>query len=281
MYLFDELNHSTIGMTPDPSSGTTGGYFYVSRNDAQTGFVVDGNYIGSEEPSVSINGSTRSAAFNMYNSGNNSVILPQDVISSSELSNEPGAVSFTEGVGSVTLTTAHTTIASQSITVPTDGYVLVIGTCQGQASHTTGTNSAAEFGVSDVSNAFPDNQDVLLQVPPDAGSGTYCVPTTCTGLFDVAVGTHTLYFLGRASSGSFAAFDIQFSIIFIPTTYGTVKPTLASGASGTDDGPAREITDADVAAQRAASEETNIARLEREIEEIHAELDVLKASDNE
>lgn len=70
-------------------------------------------------------------------------------------------------------------------------------------------------------------------------------------------------------------------MIYIPTAYGTFEPTVASGRGGADCGPAREITNADVAAQRAASEAVNIARLERELAEIRAELDILKARDNE
>jgi hypothetical protein len=66
-------------------------------------------------------------------------------------------------------------------------------------------------------------------------------------------------------------YDFQLTCVYIPTSYGTVDPTLAEG-SGTDaDSAVRPaLSAADVAAGRAASEAANLARIERELAELRA-----------
>ena len=275
-YLYDEDYNVMACLTPDQSVNT-GGYFYIRRNETETGFILDGNYSGGDEPSLGIYGSTRSAILNMYNSGNGSVSLPQDAISAYEVLDEPGGASYIEGSSSVDLATDYTMIAAQSIQAPTNGYILVIASCQGQVTHAGGTLSSAEFGISDTYDSFPVNQDVLLQLPSTAGTGVYCFPVTCTGFFAVAEGVHTFYFLGIESSGSYYALDVQFTAIFIPSAYGTVESTLATGTGSPDGDREMVITEADVVSQRAASEAANLARMERELSEIRAEVEAMKA----
>jgi hypothetical protein len=71
-------------------------------------------------------------------------------------------------------------------------------------------------------------------------------------------------------------YDIQFTCLYIPTAYGTVEPpALGTGASVDANAPARPTID--VAAQRAASEAANTARMQRELDAMRAELDAVKA----
>lgn len=97
--------------------------------------------------------------------GNGSVILPGDAISAAETLDEPGVASNTRSSTGITLNGTLQTLLERVINVPTSGHVLVIGSLEATASHTTGTTSNANFGVSDVNTGFPANQDIELRIP--------------------------------------------------------------------------------------------------------------------
>lgn len=276
IYTMDEIGSLTAVIAPDNSVGNVGGVFGVLRDVSETGFIVDGNYNGYMEPLVGVHGSSRSVIFNMHESGNSSVQLPQGSISSSEIENEPGGVSYSEGNIPTSINSTATIIASQTMTAPSSGYVLVIGTCQLTVDHVYGTPTDVSIGVSSVSTTLPINQDVALMLPTAAASGPYMFPVTCSGFFEVAAGSNTFYLLGDKDSGTITATDIQLTAIFVPTSYGTVEPTAAADGGGVADGEMAVITEADVEEQRAVSEAANLARLERELSEIRSEIEALK-----
>lgn len=279
IYMYDETGSSTIALTHDGNGA--GGYLYVKRDPTYTAFRVDGNYNGTGSPIVSIFGGSASASFNMGVVGNTSVQLPGSSVSSSEIENEAGVASYEEGAAGVYLDSAPaiTIIASQSITVPTAGYVLVIATCQARIDHDfVGDAMSANFGVSDNSSVFPTNQDVTLSLDADLPTGLYDFPVTCTGLFEASAGTSTFYFLGTETDGLYMAYDRQLSLVFIPTAYGTVEPTVAGAG---EDVAGEPMTDTELAAQRAASIEANMARMERELDELRAQFEALNLSPRE
>jgi hypothetical protein len=252
-----------------------GGLIRVLRSTNQIGFGVDGNYGGTHSTLVSISG-TSSSSFNMSLTGNSSVSLPTDAIGSAEILNEPGAVSYTEGSAGVDLTPTLATCGSQTIDVPASGYVLVIATAQASINHTLATTSTLEFGVSDVATSLPINQDIALQVSQNAPSGTYVFPVTVHGLFSANTGLHTYYLLGRATASNGIALDTQFTCIYIPTAYGTIEPTTVATGPGPTDDEARPARAIDVAAQRVASLAANNERIQREVEELRAEIEAMK-----
>ena len=261
------------------SSGE-GGYFYVNRATSYAGFTVDGNYGNSNDPRVSITGATSSAVFDMSTTGNNSVALPADAVSNSEILDEPGVAS--NGENASTLIGADpTVILSRSITVPASGYVLVMSSCQLTLIHSTGTASRAELGVSDNNTSFPYNQDIMAGLPGGAASGTYYIPVTTHGLFTVAsAGTYTYYFLGDLfdAAANFRSWDPQLTLVYIPTAYGSVVTPLAGSGSSSEDGSGGNpgMTAAELAAERSASIADNDARVQRELSEMRAEIDALK-----
>lgn len=275
-YCYDELGNLTTTMQPDGHG--TGGYFYVRRSESSTGFRVDGNYGGYEEPRVEILGSSELAAFRMYETGDATVVFPVDAISSSEIFNETGTASYTSGIDGVLLLSTPTILGSQSIVTPAAGYVLAIATGQAEIDHASGTTSSFDFGVSDDSGTFPDNQDIFLRLNGGLSSGYYDLPVTVHGLFEVALaGSYTFFFLGRQAEGSCTCYDVQLTLLFIPTLYGTVMPALASGrVADTDDNIKQALNTSDVAAQRIASEDANTIRIEQELKAIRAELEALK-----
>ncbi|KPL18388.1 MAG: hypothetical protein AMJ92_08080 [candidate division Zixibacteria bacterium SM23_81] len=230
----------------------------------------------SGEPGLDIFGSSRLVRFRMSETGTSSVVLPSDAISANEMFDEPGVASHT-GSG-ITLTGGVEVQLSRSITCPTDGYVLVMGTCEVSVTHSTGTISNAYFGVSDVSTSFPTNQDIELRLSSAAPSASYDFPVTVHGLFQVGPGTNTFYFLAQEVSGAFITLDTQLSLVFVPTAYGTVSPTLAVEPSIPDEQAQRDLplTPADISVEQAEAAAFNAARIGRELAAMRAELESLK-----
>lgn len=278
--LYDESNNLTGFLEADGNG--SGGYLAVYRAAGQAGFTVDGNAAGLNEPVVSITGTSQSVVFDMDQSGTNTVQLPISAIHSAEIADEPGAASYVEGGGlGIALTTGvYNTLATRAIVTPGAGYVLVIASCQGQEIHTNGTAGSANFGVSTASNSLPANQDVNWTVPSALPTSVSNLPITVHGLFSVASGgSHTYYFLGYPISGAFTCFDFQFTLIYIPTSYGTIDPTVAGASIGeSETGGGRALSEAQVASARAESEAANAARIQRELDAMRAELDAVKTS---
>jgi hypothetical protein len=276
LWLRDASGHTHASINPDYDGD--GGYLYLTRSASGIGFIVDGNDGGTEEPSVEILGSSRSAAFQMKESGDASVVLPSDAISDMEMLDEPGVASNKEGTGSVTLTGGIDILLFRSIIAPDSGYVLVIGTAQAGANHTSGSMSWARFGVSDVSGSLPNNQDVSFQLPTAASSGQYYFAATTHGLFEVTPGSHTFYFLAEEGLGNWVAHDMQLTVIYFRTAYGDVSATKSGGPSIPDDQatPVPAPTSADIAAEQAQVKSFDAARIERELAAMRAELEALK-----
>ena len=161
----------------------------------------------------------------------NSSITGADVATSSldatDIQDEPGVASIIAAAGmGIEPGSGVTVLASRTISVPASGFVLVIASGQFRLDHTTGLESQITLGVSDTSTSFPSNQDVIQEIPSSAPSGSYTIPGTCHGLFQVAAGSRTFYFLGRRDSGiGHDIADIQLSLIYFSTSRGTVTPT--------------------------------------------------------
>lgn len=283
--LYDSGGNTIMRLTDDPDG--SGGEFSVARGPGATGFLVDGNYTGSGEPLVAVYGSSRSAIFNMDYSGSSSVSLPGSAISDVEILDEPGVASYAEGTTAVELGTSLTIVGTRSIVTPTAGYVLVMANCGAEVLHTSGTTSRADFGVSDNPLILPNNQELSIKFEDVLPTGIRILPVSCHGLFEVlSSGTHTFYLIGRKTDGSFYFYDIQLTLVFIPTAYGDVNPTVArGGAAGTDlgiDAPGVErsitapITEGDIARERADAEAIHVERLERELSEIREEMEKIK-----
>jgi hypothetical protein len=275
---YDENYNMETSLEPDANG--TGGYFAVKRSAVADGFVVNGNWAGTEEPRVFVQGSARSVVFAMDQSGDASVVLPNDAISSTEISNEPGVASATMGTGSIVLDGTVQKLLSRSITVPASGYVLALATCWAEIHHSNGSWSGANFGVSDVSTSFPSNQDVPIAIGPVAPSATYDIPASPHGLFSVgSAGTYTFYLLGqRFYTDNVYANDIQLTLVYIPTAYGTVTPTLASATGVTADKtrPRHSLTQAEIEAEKLDSQAANQARIERELVRMREEIEAMK-----
>jgi len=252
----------------------TGGFLSVNRTTGAPAFTVDGNTSGTGEPTVTISGSTRSASLNMGQAGDGSVVLPSDAISSTEVFDEPGVASAIQ-IGTIALNGPTQTLASRTLTVPAAGYCLVIASAEAAASHTNGVLSAAYFGVSDDAAVIPANQTVASAFPSGAASGIYDFPVTVHGLFQVGAGSHTFYLLGAELGGSYSIQDIQLTILFVPTAYGTVTPTLTAEI-GDDHGRMSRPQGTEVTTEQQTAARFDRDRVEGEMAAMRAQMAELR-----
>lgn len=288
----------TVLITPETNNtaarlsltGDLNGYFggFMKYDAATTDLTIGGKNYDTEwarirmersSPVVEIVGTGQSAYFDMSMGGSNTVVLPTGAIASAEMADEPGVASAEEGVSSITLNGTVQNLLSESVSLGYNGYMLVIATAQVRMDHYNGTPSQANFGVSDVSGSLPTNQDVVFTLASSLPSGIYQFPVTVQSIFPHSAGTETYYFIGEELDGDFSVFDMQLSVLFVPTAYGTVgfadanMPNVPDAQAATISGP----TDGEIAMQRAEAERLDAERIEREIAEIREQLAELKA----
>ena len=170
-----------------------------------------------------------------------------DVISASEMNanftavknavdtleaNQAGAAqSVDAGIQSVATTVGS--YGSVDVNAPGAGYVLVITSAEVQFSHTNGTASNVNYGVSESATAYDSDQDQDVTIASTAPSGTYVFTTSAQKIFPVAgAGTHTFYVVADSATGTTASLlDITLSAVFIPTGAGTVAQAALGPAS--------------------------------------------------
>jgi len=283
LYVNDDGGSDVASIEPDVSTGG-GGFFRVARSESNNaGVYIDGNYAGTLEPRLVISGSARAAVFSMTSSGDNSVTLPTDAIGAAEIEDEPGTAS-TLGLGPIVSATGYRTILSRTITIPTAGYVLALATSEIELSHTTGSSTGATFGLTEDPNSLPSYQDFEFAWPSVAPTGVYQIPVSVHALFSATAGSHTFYFVMNKSttSGTYTVQDTQVTLVFLPTAYGTVTPSLTAftGLNELDDEELDrpECSPVDIAAEQAESIAANQMRVERELAEVKARLAELEQS---
>jgi hypothetical protein len=282
---FDEAGNTTVLISPDNSG--TGGLVHVSKDatySADEGIDLNGNWAGAEEPALRVIGTVRMAGFYMGSSGNLSVQLPADAIADTEILDEPG-VARNQNLSGILLSGGVDVLTSRSITVPAGGYVLALGTSEAFAVHTSGSSSYVRIGLSSTTG-IPPAQSAETQVPSGAPSGYYSFVVTSHEIFPVAsAGTYTFYYLADEGAGDWSIDTMVLSLAYFPTAYGTVAPAGLDADAGVpsgrpDDGvrdtEGSPLTPADIAAEQAEAREFALARVERELAEIRAEVEAMK-----
>jgi len=279
--LFDELGNFMIRNEADASG--SGGFFQVYRSVGLVGFLVDGNSGGTNEPFVSVSGSARSATFVMGSAGNPSVALPTDAIASPEIFDEPGVASSTTG-GPYNPTASTAPMTSRTITPPADGYVIAIGSCEYDVIHTTGTTDRVDIGLSTSSTTIPSDQELTLYVDDALPTGEYLEQAASVEVFPVSALVPTpIYYNCDSVSGGGNMYDINLSLLFVPTFYGTVSALAgAAEAPSLDSSPNEQSKVAasssllDLEQERLQSIADNNARIEKELAAMKAQLEELK-----
>ena len=113
-----------------------------------------------------------------------------------------------------------------------------------------------------------------IELDNGATTGSYFYNATVHGLFSVSSGTSTFYLVGQEFGGDLSVYDRQLTLIFFPTAYGVVVPTLATaGINKGDEGGQKTLglTSQDIATEQAEAKAFNQARIEKELAEIQAQ----------
>jgi hypothetical protein len=199
--------------------------------------------------------------------GDPSIQVPSGAISSTESSNEPGIASDNSGT-TTPLPAAITILLARTIAVPSDGYVLAIGTCEVTVLHVNGTSDSALFGVSNSSGSLEATSSMSYELGMALPSGDFGDIITVQSIFPVSAGSHTFYFLADEESGDYRVFQRQLSLMFFPTAYGTVTPPSAPGSDS-------ELESTVSSPEENATQGTafNASRLEQELAILRTQAD--------
>lgn len=270
--LFDNAGHGVVQLKP--SDNHSGGYFQVDRGSGHAGFVVNGN-TGTEQPMVTISGSSVSAVFDMRPNiaPDDTVVLPEGSIRSPEIGDEPGVASIRRDTSA--LGEGITTLVTHAIIAPAAGYVLAIGTATAGVNHPAIGGSWARFGLGDT-NSVPYNVDLGLD--PNMASGEYRCPVAVHGLFAVSAGPKEISFVGQEINSSWGAFDINLTLIYFPTAYGSVEaPVLGAASTLTAPAATQPADSSNLPAKTGVLQALDPVRMERELAEVKARLTTLES----
>lgn len=229
----DASGNAQFVAQPDFNGGGT--YLSLARSSGSNGLVFDGNTSGSGNPTLTLSSSVSPVTINTNATGNAAVVLPNDAISAAEILDEPGVANNHGGSSSMLSTVSA--LLSRSITVPAAGFVLALAQGDLEIGHVTGTTTDCAYGVSKSATSLPIDQDVQTLLPSALPSGTYDFSASAHGLFSVdGPGTFTFFFDGSRSSGSAnghaTMFDLQLTLVYFPTAYGSTSPNAAASQTG-------------------------------------------------
>lgn len=280
-YMFTDTGGIMFAVEQDVNTGG-GAYFHSARNSgSSSGFIVDGNFAGTESARVTISGDSISMFFNTSTTGDNTAVLPVDAINSSEILNETGAAeTATSGATGLTSDPAVIdVIDSVTINCPSDGYVLVLATAEVSVSHLTGAVTTSNFGVSAVSSSIPINGDIELRISSTNPTGSNDFPVTVHSIFAASAGANTFYFLGDKNflGGAVFVLDRQLTAVFIPTSYGALAVTSNANQGLPDEfAPiTAPMSNQDISNEREAALRADLNRQQRELDAMKAQMQQL------
>ncbi len=202
-------------------------------------------------------------------------------VQSLDIINEPGVAAYVGDYYMYLDDSTYDVICSLTINCPAEGYVMAVahGRIATLPQHTGGTDSYAMVGISDIATSLPGNQDLDFHIDSAAPTGTYSIPFGMTSMFTVSTaGPYTYYMIGFEHSGSISVADMQFNLVYFPTAYGTVDPVpppagkRVGDGSTWFDGPGPAKGDS----EQAKLEAMDIPRLERELSNMKARIEVIQ-----
>jgi hypothetical protein len=184
---------------------------------------------------VIVPGASDSIVFNASATGNNSVDLPANAISSFEMLDEPGAAQSVNA-GSVSLITNGVLVplSTRTITCPAAGYILAIASAEVLIPHTTSSTDLLTFGVSLTSSSLDADQSKQLQLSTSIPAGTFSYIVSSQKIFPAVPGANLVWALGRKDLGlnNHSIENITLSILYVPTSYGTVSTLVSESEAG-------------------------------------------------
>ena len=88
------------------------------------------------------------------------------------------------------------------------------------------TPDSALFGISELHDTFSDHaQETRVHFDATEPDGHREVSVSVSGLFEVSNGNRTFYFLAQEEFGQWAVESRQLTVMYFPSSYGTVDTT--------------------------------------------------------
>ena len=281
IYTYDENGDTEWVLEPDFSGD---GAFMSFNNPTGGSLFMESDNGG--DPAMFMSGAGSFFSIAGASSGNSAVQLTTDAVSSTEMFNEPGIANVQGGF--IAIPTSLTSMLSRSITVPASGFVVVLFNGDASANHVSGSGSGlVEWIIDDVAGGFGSGEDDMLWlIPSNSTSGLYDFSVASHAVFSVpSAGTYT-YHVNMSRSSNLTSsnlFDGQLTLMYFPTAYGTTDPSLTGPTMrGTPTGNSGMAirgpqTPGEIAAERAQSQGSNMARVQAEMAAMRQEMAELRA----
>jgi hypothetical protein len=272
-----------------------GGQVGVSRDDGHQSGVLRGGssalnqggrlelFDGASLPSVNLHLDGDAA-------GDMSAIFPNDAIDALEILDEPGIVAGVRSL-SLGLTSTVSDIVTVTITIPSSGYIVLLGTAE---LTTAGTTSFNDVGIQ-----IDETAGGLLTAPYYSrfGLGGYVntsanyIPLTVQRTYFKSAGTYTFRLEGNntTSGGTATCNFAKLTAMYFATSYGSVA-TMASSGSDVSGARPVEVSDpsrtgdrtstqyeVDLSVLELKAKEAKLAAIKAEKERIQAELELSDA----
>jgi hypothetical protein len=198
----------------------------VATIDGAIGGQVSGNI--QITPGTLLNGQleiqgTNPISFFTAFTGNSSVNLPDGSISSAEEFNEPGIASVQWTGGAVSLDTVMSDLCTLSVTIPSFGYVLLMGGARIDAGN-SGIGNLVYVQIDETEGGSVDYGSQTFQA---GGSFTQVGSVSPHRVYFKGAGTHKFRLEAMKGSTSSSCFCTQhvLTAIYFPTAYGFVGTT--------------------------------------------------------
>lgn len=150
--------------------------------------------------------------------------IADGAVTAAKVADEPGVVQGTGNNCTIsTLVAGNQSIRTATLNAPAAGFALVIGSAQVNITHTNGTTSETTIGVSTTATTLPGDQDKAIAIASSAASGTYRFAGSGQKVFPVTAGANTFHLVADENSGASTVADCTLSVMFFPTSYGTVQ----------------------------------------------------------
>ncbi len=209
--------------------------------------TVDGAEGGTIISDLTITGSLSSVFLNTDLTGDESVQLPDDAVHSSEMFNEPGIASETNSDKADLNPYGMTDIETVSITIPSSGYILVMGQCYVNTLGSTNYNYiyVQIDETSGGSYTFPFNTRVGMATFPSVNAHMF--PIFVQRIYYKSAGTHTFRLEGISANNDHTseAWAATVTAQYIPTAYESIKSFVSSPDGFENAVPVQMIGDSD------------------------------------
>lgn len=211
---------------------------------------------------------------NAGSSGDASVILGADAVNASEIRDEPGVANNKSDIN-LSLGLGGDIVLERTINCPTAGYVLAYGSGYVSSIHGSGTASNVFIWLTDAHFVHANKPKTYSWIPASSPTGSYVTSYSVQGVFSVPAGNTTFYLEALEQSGIIELGSSQLSLIFVPTSYGTVVSNMPS--ANLDDpalksypGLSEPETAERIAAQRLTQD---VAKMQRQLDEMRTLLE--------